>query len=143
MVKVLKLHEDAQLPKSSHPGSALAWDIYACENAVVEYGKITKVRTGIAVQVEKIVGAGFLLRERSGMGKEGIKLLGGVIDSDYTGEWIIMLTRLTPEPYVISKGDRIAQAIMLPTLTAIPVEWTEKFTYNTDRGDSGFGASGK
>lgn len=142
MIKVLKMHEDAQLPKCAHPGDDLGWDVYSIESETVEPGQVVSIKTGIAVQVEGI-NAGFLLRERSGHGKVGIKLLGGVIDPCYQGEWKIMLINLGSEPFVISKGDRIAQAIMLPTLTRIPIDWTESFKTETERGSGGFGSTGR
>lgn len=152
MIKVLKLHEDAQLPKAAHPGTSQAWDIYSVEDALVKGGSITTIRTGIAVQFEAGINAGFILRERSSQAKAGIKLLGGVIDSDYQGEWLIMLTLLNndlypnllePNVYEIKKGDRIAQAICIPTLTGLPIDWTTEFKKKTERGEGKFGSTGK
>lgn len=144
MFKVKKLNEDALLPKASHPGKALAWDIYGIEERYINPGQQVTIKTGIAVQVEQI-NAGFLLRERSSMAKKGIKLLGGVIDADYKGEWLVMLINLGDTDYHIQKGDRIAQAIMLPTLTALLPEWIDEFPESVegDRGTAGFGSSGR
>ena len=143
MIKVLKLHEDAQLPKAAHPGKDLAWDVYSIEDKEIPVGSIGKLQTGIAVQVEGALNAGFLLRERSSQASIGIKLLGGVIDPCYQGEWKVIIVNLGTETYKINKGDRIAQAICLPTLTGLPINWTEGFEKETERGDKGFGSSGK
>lgn len=143
MIKVLKLHTAANLPKAAHPGKDLAWDIYSANDVIIPKGEMGIINTGIAVQVEGPLNAGFLLRERSSQASKGIKLLGGVIDPGYQGEWKIMLVNLGTETYEIRVGDRIAQAILIPSLTGLPINWTEAFEKETERGDKGFGSSGK
>ena len=81
---------------------------------------------------------------RSGLAtKFGINLGNGVamIDEDYTGEYIVALHNDSCNPVAIEKGDRIAQLVFLPYLN---VEFTEAEELDiTDRGDGGFGSTGK
>lgn len=65
----------------------------------------------------------------------------GIIDSDYRGEWLVALYNDGDNPQVINHGDRIAQFAILPVLDVNLEEVTE--LTNTDRGEGGFGSSGR
>lgn len=84
------------------------------------------------------------VRPRSGLAlKHGITLLNtpGTIDADYRGEIGIILVNLSTEPFTIADGDRIAQLVIARYEQA---EWTEVSSLDvTERGESGFGHSGK
>ena len=84
------------------------------------------------------------VRPRSGLAlKHGITLLNtpGTIDADYRGEIGIILVNLSAEPFTIADGDRIAQLVIARYEQA---EWTEVSTLDTtERGEGGFGHSGK
>ena len=84
------------------------------------------------------------VRPRSGLAlKHGITLLNtpGTIDADYRGEIGIILVNLSTEPFTIADGDRIAQLVIARYEQA---EWTEVSSLDvTDRGEGGFGHSGK
>lgn len=104
---------------------------------VYPHGRVL-VGTGLHISFDK--NFLFKIMERSGIGSKGIKVNAGNIDSGYTGEIKISLSNLSERPFMIYEGDRIAQAALIPI---------ERFTWDvvdkldeSDRGDSGFGASG-
>lgn len=95
--------------------------------------------TGIAAKVP--TGYAALLWDRSGMGaKRNIHRLAGVIDSSYTGEWLVSLINLSNEPQVIKAGDKIVQFIIQKEYKVFP-QWVDSLE-ETERGSKGFGSSG-
>ena len=76
------------------------------------------------------------IRDKSSLAAKGLLTLGGVIDNDYTGEIIIIMTSLI-EPIKIKKGQKIAQLIdsniLYPEIKLV------KFLKDTERNDKGFG----
>ena len=78
---------------------------------------------------------------RSGLSKKGLLVNAGVIDRDYTGPVKIMLHNLTNETYIISKKDRIAQLI-LEKIELSDIKLVDSLV-TTDRGEGGFGSTGK
>jgi dUTP pyrophosphatase len=104
------------------------------------------IKTGIKVAIPK----GFCLQitPRSGLAlKHGITITNspGIIDSDYRGEIGIILHNLGNEPFEIKLGDRIGQAVLVPVTQASFQEITEEEfeQQETERGDGGFGSTGK
>lgn len=138
-IKVKKVQSDAVLPKFAHPGDA-GMDLFALEDTVVLPGEVTKVRTGIAMQIpDGYVG---LCWDKSGISiKHGIKLLGGVIDAGYRGEVIVGLINLGKEAYTFEKGHKIAQ-MLIQKVARPEIEETEELS-DTSRGEGGFGSTGK
>lgn len=84
------------------------------------------------------------VRPRSGLAiKHGITLLNspGTIDADYRGEIKVIVVNLSNEPYTIQPGERIAQLVVARYERAV---WQESDSLEaTDRGEGGFGSSGK
>ncbi len=84
------------------------------------------------------------VRPRSGLAlKHGITLLNtpGTIDADYRGLIGVIMVNLSAEPFTVNDGDRIAQLVVARHET---VEWTPVASLNeTERGEGGFGHSGK
>jgi dUTP pyrophosphatase len=83
------------------------------------------------------------IRNRSGMANKSIVVMNadGTIDSDYRGEWKIMLGNLTAGPIRIKAGDRVAQGVLeiAPQATFVEVDDLD----DTERGSGGFGSTGK
>ena len=100
---------------------------------------IVKIDTGIAVKIPS--GYVGLIRDKSSIGSKGIIVCGGVVDSDYTGNIIVCLANVTNIPYTFNKGDKIAQLLIVPCYTPTLVEVDE--LSQTERGDKGFGSTGK
>ncbi len=143
-LKIKKLKENATLPTRATEGSAGA-DLYACidESVTINPGDLKLVPTGIAIALPDSSYAAFLYA-RSGLGvKHGICLSNGVgvIDSDYRGEIKVGLCNVGGEPYTIQPNERIAQMVISPVVIPAfePVENLDE----TDRGEGGFGSTGK
>ena len=144
-----KLHENAKAPHVAHPGEDLAYDLFAAEDATLLPGRVTLVRTGIAIQFEPAHGA--IVKDRSSMALKGVKTSAGVIDAGYRGEILVPLTLDINAPqnsenlhagYKIKTGDKIAQMVPVKPLTMFEVEEREVLK-ETVRGEKGFGSSGK
>ena len=98
------------------------------------------VRTGIAAQIpEGYVG---LVWDKSGIAiKEGIKTLGGVIDSGYRGEILVGMINLGDKDYVFETGHKLAQ-LLIQKVEHIEVVEVRELS-ETPRGKGGFGSTGK
>lgn len=104
------------------------------ERALVTTGLFMELPEGFEAQV----------RPRSGLAiKQGITCLNspGTVDSDYRGEIKIILINLSGEAQIIHSGDRIAQMVIQKVENANLVE--TKILEKTQRGDGGFGSTGK
>ena len=141
-VNIKKLKANAALPVYSSAAAAGA-DLRACleEDVIIRPGKTEMISTGLAMEVPE--GYTGLIYARSGLAsKRGLAPANkvGVIDSDYRGEIMVALHNHSEEAAVISHGDRIAQLIITPYLTA---DFTEKEVLEeTERGFGGFGSTG-
>ena len=141
-VKVKKLYENAKLPVYGTEFSAGA-DLCACLDAPVtlQPGETRLISIGIAVEIP--VGYAGLVYARSGLAsKRGLAPANkvGVVDSDYRGEFFVPLHNHSTVPQTIEPGDRIAQMILTPYLTASFVE--ADTLSDTVRGEGGFGSTG-
>lgn len=138
-IKVKKLVSDAKIPKFSLEGDA-AMELYSIEDVTIEPGDKISCRTGVAIKIPQ--GYAGLIWDKSGIShKAGIKTLGGVIDSNYTGEWKVGMVNLGKEKFKIEKGQKIAQVIF-QKIEAPEVEEVEQLE-ETNRGEGRFGHTGK
>ncbi|TAV92066.1 dUTP diphosphatase [Rhizobium leguminosarum] len=104
-------------------------------------GKRALVPTGFIFEIPE--GFEGQVRPRSGLAfKNGITCLNtpGTVDSDYRGEVKVLLVNLGEEPFIISRGMRIAQMVIAPVTQARVAEITE--ASETMRGAGGFGSTG-
>ena len=143
LVKVLR--PGAKLPTAGSRYAA-GYDLYACLDGdgevTIPAHRTVKIGTGLAVALpEGTFGAIFA---RSGLAtKEGLRPANcvGVIDSDYRGECIVSVHNDSGVERTVRTGERIAQLVLLPFL---PMEFEEVDALeDTERGDSGFGSTGK
>ena len=115
----------------------------AVEGSVtIEPGRYALVPTGIRIAVP--FGYEAQVRPRSGLAAaHGVTVLNtpGTIDADYRGEVSVILANHGQVPFVIARGDRIAQLVVAP-VTRVRVEITETLDA-TPRGDGGFGHTGR
>ena len=82
------------------------------------------------------------IESKSGLNvKHSVVSCGGVVDEGYTGSIAVKLYNLGTEPYTVHKGDKIAQLVIMPYLT--PEIELVSFLDDTQRGDNGFGSTGK
>ena len=139
VIKFKLLKKGAKLPSYAHPGDA-GFDIYAVEAKNIKKDTHEIIPAGIASEFSK--GWFVSIRDRSGLAfKNGIHVLGGVVDSGYRGEWKIILANFGPKDYKVAKGERIAQGILQPAPTAKIVK--VRSLNKTQRGQKGFGSTGK
>lgn len=139
-VKIKRLHPDAILPTYGTEGAA-CFDLHAAEDKTGRYGRVI-VGTGLAMEIPQ--GYGLFMKPRSGMAfKEGVHAYAGTIDSDYRGELKVLLLAEGGGggTLQVKKGDRIAQAMVLP-VPRMKFEEVDELS-NTDRGTGGFGSTGK
>lgn len=140
-VRFIKTHKDAIKPQRAHQSDS-GYDIYCVEDFVVEPGKSVVVPTGLIVgSVER--GYWFKIEARSGLGfKHNIYPHPGIIDNSYRGQLDILLRNVGNEVYYGKKGDRIAQIVFYPIVNA-DVVLDQGDVERSDRGDKGFGSSGR
>ncbi len=141
-VRLKKLREDAIIPAYGTEFAAGA-DLYACmdKDITINPGRTEFIHTGIALEIPTgLVG---LIYARSGMAcKRGLAPANkvGVIDSDYRGEIMVALYNHSDEAVTVSKGERIAQLVLAPFITA---DFTEADSLEDSvRGEGGFGSTG-
>ena len=143
-MKIKRVQEDAVLPTYGTEGSG-ALDFYAAEDVTVWDERTYRVGLGVALEVP--VGYVLQLVPRSSMGVDTPLRMPnsmGVIDSDYRGEVAAIYVNDETKgmiPYQINKGDRIAQGYLVATPKINLVEVEE--LSDTDRGEKGFGSTGK
>ncbi len=142
-VKFVKLCDKATVPTYGTKFSAGA-DLYACNNGksiVIKSGETVLIHTGIALEIPN--GYAGMIFARSGIStKRGLAPANkvGVIDSDYRGEIMVPILNHSGITQEIADGERIAQLIIMPYITAnfIKAESLE----DTDRSSGGFGSTG-
>ena len=141
-IKIKKLNANAIIPTRGSAGAA-GFDLYACTDTVIAIsaGETVKIGTGLSIAIpEGFFGAIFA---RSGLAtKKGLRPSNcvGVADEDYRGEYIVALHNDSNATQIIEPGERIAQLIVLPYLTA---QFEEVDSLDeTERGSGGFGSTG-
>lgn len=139
ILEVKKTDIEAKLPSYAHPGDA-GMDLFALEETVVPVGKVARIRTGVAIEIpDGYVG---LCWDKSGLSmNNGIKVLGGVIDSGYRGELILGVINLGEKDYIFEKHHKVMQLLIQPIIQ-VQTEEVSELT-DTSRGHGGFGSTGK
>lgn len=161
-----KMYDAARIPTKREEDAG--FDIYTISGScVLKPFETRKFKTGIRSAFSKDFW--MEVKERGSTGSIGLSVRSGVIDSGYRGEWIIVLTNLNPFPiefsssatevktevwdwwflkgktkkiiYPLSKA--IAQAVLVPLPKISCKPWDEEKIAESERGDTGFGASGK
>ena len=141
-IALLRLPNGLNLPHPAYAtDGAAGMDVVSADDLTLAPGERAAVATGFAMAIP--VGFEVQVRPRSGLAlKYGITCLNtpGTIDSDYRGEVKVILANLGHEPFVIKRGDRIAQlvpaVVTWATLTEVPS------LDETARGQGGFGSTG-
>jgi dUTP pyrophosphatase len=139
VLKIQRIDKDVPLPSLAHKNDA-AFDVYASEKVVLRPGERVQVPTGIKMEIPN--GYVIFIWDRSSLShKHGLKTLGGVIDEVYRGEVKVGLVNLSDEEYVIEKHHRVAQMVLQKKIEMI-IEEVDVLS-DTDRGEGGFGSTGK
>ena len=135
----IKLDENAFMPTRAYQTDA-GLDLYAVENRVLLPGGNAVFDTGLHIELEP--GYYGKIESRSGLNvKSDVVSCGGVIDQGYRGSIKVKLYNLGKRTCEIERGSRIAQLIIQPCLTP-EIEVVEELD-EAERGDNGFGSTGK
>ncbi len=142
-VGIKKLRENAVVPVYGSQFAAGA-DLCACidESVVIGAGETRFIPTGIALELP--AGYAGLVYARSGIAcKRGLAPANkvGVIDCDYRGEVMVALHNHSGEAQTVAVGERVAQLVITPYITAEFIEKDE--LSDTVRGSGGFGSTGR
>lgn len=138
-VKIKLLSEDAVFPTKATAGSA-GHDLRCIESFNLPSRERKKIHTGISIEIPaEHYGR---IAPKSGLAlKDGIQILGGVIDSDYRGEIMVILYNSSEINRFFEKHDMIAQIIIERINTSNFV--LDDQLGMTQRGEGGFGSTGK
>jgi dUTP pyrophosphatase len=141
-VLVRRLDPDVPLPSYAHPGDA-GLDLVTTVDVVLEPGERALLPTGIAIALPEGY-AGFV-HPRSGLAlTHGVSIVNapGTVDAAYRGELKVTVINLDPrEPVELHRGDRIAQLVVQRVEHAVLHE--VEVLPGSDRGEGGFGSSGR
>jgi dUTP pyrophosphatase len=136
----VRLRSDAVLPARAYAGDA-GLDLSAAERVELPPGERAAVPTGLAVAIPD--GHAGFVQPRSGLAlKHGISIVNtpGLVDSGYRGELLVILVNTDRrETFVVERGMRIAQLVVVPVPGVEPVEVDE--LPDTERGLRGHGSS--
>ncbi len=137
-LKIKKINKDAVLPSRAHEFDA-GLDLFSVEDLDLLPGERKQIKTGIIMAIpEGYVG---LIWDKSGLSfKYGLKVFGGVIDSGYRGEIMVVIANTSQNKYEIKKSQKIAQ-LLIQKVELVDVVESELLS-DTQRGIGGFGSSG-
>ena len=132
-MEVVLMDDNAIIPTRASKESA-GLDLYSSIDIDTDVGLTKKVNTEICISLTE--NSYESIRDKSSLASKGLLTLGGVIDKDYTGEIIVIITSLI-EPIKIKEGQKVAQLIvsniMYPEIKKV------KFLKDTERNNKGFG----
>ncbi|HXK35196.1 MAG TPA: dUTP diphosphatase [Candidatus Paceibacterota bacterium] len=139
ILKIKKLTSDAKLPSYAHHGDA-GLDLYSAEDKIIKPNERAVIKTGLAMELPH--GHAGLVWDKSGLAaKNGLKVLGGVVDCNYRGEVMVLIMNLSNKDYEAKKGEKIAQ-MLIQKVEHMEIEEVKELS-DTTRGAGGFGSTGK
>ena len=142
-VRIKKLRENAVIPTYGSEAAAGA-DLYAAidEPVTIEAGETKLIPTGLAFEIPEGY-AGFVYARSGLASKRNLAPANkvGVIDSDYRGEVMVALHNHGKAPQNVDEGERIAQMVIAPYITAKII--LSDSLDDTERGEGGFGSTGR
>ena len=133
------LDKGALMPQKAHPDDA-GWDLFSPKPDIVPRRGSTVIDTGVHVAIPK--GYAGLLVSKSGLSTRHDLISDGLIDAGYTGSIRVKLYNLGDVSYMLDRGDKISQLVFVPIAEPDLIETTKPLP-ETERGDRGFGSSGK
>ena len=135
----VKLSTGAKMPTKAHDWDA-GFDLYSREgDMLIRGGSSATFDTGVHIAIPK--GYCGFLKSKSGLNVKHDLTSDGVIDAGYTGSIVVKLYNNGDTNYVVKNGDKITQLVILPVPKCELVEVDE--LGGTERGDRGFGSSGR
>lgn len=151
-IKFKKLHKDSILPTPALPGD-VGYDLMSIEDVTLAPGVVTKVKTGVCLasydpniklNVDESLTIYPEIKSRSGLASRGVIVVGGIIDTKYRGELIVLLLNTTNSNVIIRRNDKCAQFVFTACLTnpSLIIE-EDNIIEQTERGANGFGSTDK
>ena len=135
----IMLDSGAQMPTRAHETDA-GYDLYAAHNAYIRAHGGIAIDTGVHIQIPR--GMYGLVAGRSGLNfKQGVICPQGTIDSGFCGAIRVKLYNNGGRDYEFVAGDKISQLVILPVIT--PRLGLVDMFPQTERGDNGFGSTGR
>lgn len=134
----VKLDSGARMPERAHKWDA-GLDVFSRENKTVPRKGSAIFDTGVHIEIP--VGYVGLLLSKSGLNMKRCITSEGVIDAGYTGSIRVKLYNHSEKPYSVYAGDKISQLVIVPVLYS-DLELVRELR-PTERGDSGFGSTGR
>lgn len=141
VLKVLKGTDSATVPFAHRPGDA-GLDLYTSVDWEIPGGDVVNVPTGIAVEMPDNVW-GMMVGRSSTIHRYGLQVNTGILDTGYRGELFIVCINLNRVRVSIKAGERLAQLILLPNITAQTRVVEVGSLGESERGDRGFGSTGR
>lgn len=132
------LDDGAYMPEKAHEADA-GFDLRTPGKVIIPPKSARIIPTGVHVEIP--FGYVGFLKSKSGLNVKNGILCEGVIDSGYTGSIVVKLYNHGREEKVFEKGDKITQIVILP-IPDVEMELVDRLE-NTERGNGGFGSSGR
>lgn len=134
----IKIDENAFVPTRAHETDA-GLDLYAREDQIVPAHGSAIFDTGVHVELPPFT-AGFI-KSKSGLNVKHDLTSEGVLDVGYTGSIVVKLYNHGDAPYLVQRGDKISQLVVVDI--HIPHLQIVDELQETDRGNNGFGSTGR
>ena len=134
LIKVIHF-KGFQYPDRAHYNDSGA-DVFAAKDVIIPAGKVAKVPTGVGVELPD--GYDIVVHCKSSLSSKGIWASNAPVDAGYRGEIHAILYNTTDEDYMVYAGDKIGQLVVRPVIYATFVN-----RFPGERGDNGFGSTGK
>jgi len=142
-MKIKLTHEDAILPKFAYDTDS-GFDLYSVDEHVIQPMGRQLIPTGIVIDVPE--NHEIQIRSKSGLAlNQGLFVLNspGTVDQGYTGEIKVILFNTNKEDFIVTKGMKIAQAVLCPVVCGKWIDIVKvSEVENKDRSDNGFGSTG-
>lgn len=133
------LEEGAYIPERSHDTDG-GIDLKAMHGQRVMPHSSAVFHTGVHVELPK--GTAGLLVSKSGLNVKKDIVSTGLIDESYRGEIVVKLYNHGEDSYMVMAGDKITNLVVIPVLYE-PIDIVDEIDRDTERGDSGFGSTGR
>ena len=138
----ITLDENAIMPTRAHPYDA-GLDLYMPMNvdkeSIAPFGGSVTIDTGVHIAIPQHFAG--LVKSKSGLMVKHKIVTDGTVDCNYTGSIRVTLFNHGEESYTVRPGDKIAQLVIVPCCLP-PLELVDHLVH-TDRGDKGFGSTGR
>lgn len=137
----VKVLDAGKCPVKAHHTDA-GFDLFATSDIVISTGEVLKHPLNIQLEIPD--GSYGEITSKSGLGSKGLLVYAGIIDSSYRGIPHVVCTVVKSNTTItIKKGDKIAQMIMHPFNLSYVMQLCDDINTSTDRGEGGFGSTGR